>query len=127
MRSANAASPSTVGNTCTAGDTVAANTARSKTPNICTAPNQQWGVDCSYTRVNVSTTDPVTGALLGYSSPGNKARSADEWARYLYQTDASGVAAQQNVTTYTIDAFYAQQDANQTALLMSMARVGGGD
>jgi type IV pilus assembly protein PilY1 len=118
--------PSTVGNTCIAGDTVAANTLRPKTPNTCSSPQQQWGVDCSYTRINVSTTDPVTGALLGYSAPGNKARSADEWARYLYQTDASGVTGQQNVTTYTIDAFNAQQDANQTALLMSMARVGGG-
>lgn len=115
------AAPSTVGNTCTTGDTVTANTVRSKSPNTCTAPNAQWGVDCSYSATSVIPTDPPT-----YSSPGNKARSADEWARYLYQTDANGVAGQQNVTTYTIDAFYAQQDANQTALLMSMARVGGG-
>ena len=78
-------------------------------------------MDCSYSAVSVTPTSPPT-----YSSPGNKARSADEWARYLYQSDANGVTGQQNVTTYTIDAFYAQQDANQTALLMSMARVGGG-
>jgi len=115
------AAPSTVGNKCIAGDTITVNTTRSKTPNTCTAPNAQWGVDCSYTAVSVTPTSPPT-----YSSPGNKARSADEWARYLYQTDVSGVASQQNVTTYTIDAFNAQQDANQTALLMSMARVGGG-
>jgi type IV pilus assembly protein PilY1 len=115
------ASPSTVGNTCTAGDTVVANLTRSKTPNTCSAPNLQWGVDCSYTQTTVTPTSPPT-----YSAPGNKARSADEWARFLYQTDVSGIAGQQNVTTYSIDAFYAQQDANQTGLLMSMARVGGG-
>ena len=113
--------PSTVGNTCAAGDTVVANTGRSKSPNTCSSPNSQWGVDCSYSQTTVTPTVPPT-----YSSPGNKARSADEWARYLYQTDVNGVTGQQNVTTYTIDAFYAQQDASQTALLMSMARVGGG-
>ena len=112
---------STVGNTCSAGDTAVANTSRSKAPNTCSGSNKQWGVDCSYPQITVTPTNPPT-----YSAPGNKARSADEWARYLFQTDVSGVTGQQNVTTYSIDAFYAQQDANQTALLMSMARVGGG-
>ncbi len=113
--------PSTVGNTCGATDTAVANTTRFLTPNTCSAGNKQWGVDCQYVQTTVTPTVPPT-----FSSPGNKARSADEWARYLYQTDVNGVASQQNVTTYTIDAFNAQQDANQTALLMSMARVGGG-
>jgi type IV pilus assembly protein PilY1 len=110
---------STTPNTC-GSDTAVANTT-SLLPNTCSGSNSQWGVDCSYTQTTVTPTVPPT-----YSSPGNKARSADEWARYLYQTDVSGVTGQQNVTTYTIDAFNAQQDANQTALLMSMARVGGG-
>ncbi len=62
-----------------------------------------------------------------YSVPtSNKQRMTDEWARYMYQTDANSVAGQQNISTYTIDVFNAKQDADQTALLMSMARVGGG-
>ena len=56
----------------------------------------------------------------------NKQRMADEWARYMFQTDVNSVAGQQNISTYTIDVFNAQQDADQTALMMSMARVGGG-
>jgi hypothetical protein len=56
----------------------------------------------------------------------NKQRMTDEWARYMYQTDVNSAAGQQNISTYTIDVFNAQQDADQTALLMSMARVGGG-
>jgi type IV pilus assembly protein PilY1 len=116
-------SPSTVGNTCNAGDTALANTSRFLSPNTCSPSSQkQWGVDCQYTKIVVTPTNPPTYSV----PPANKARSADEWARYLYQTDVSSVAGQQNVTTYAIDAFYAQQDANQTALLMSMARVGGG-
>jgi type IV pilus assembly protein PilY1 len=115
-------SPSTVGNTCNAGDTAVANVGRFLTPNTCTGSNKQWGVDCQYTQITVTPTVPPTYSV----PPANKARSADEWARYLYQTDVNGVTGQQNVITYAIDAFYAQQDANQTGLLMSMARVGGG-
>jgi type IV pilus assembly protein PilY1 len=110
--------PSTVGNTCNAGDTVTANTSRSKTPNVCTSPNQQWGVDCTY----VQTTVAPTGTYSPPASP----RAADEWTRFMYQTDVSSASSRQNITTYTIDVFNAQQDAKQTGLLMSMARVGGG-
>lgn len=53
-------------------------------------------------------------------------RYTDEWARFLYQTDVSSALGQQNVITYTIDVFKDQQDNNETALLMSMARAGGG-
>lgn len=56
----------------------------------------------------------------------NKQRMTDEWARYMYQTDVNSAAGQQNLSTYTIDVFNAKQDADQTALMMSMARVGGG-
>jgi Tfp pilus tip-associated adhesin PilY1 len=56
----------------------------------------------------------------------NKARFTDEWAKYLYTTDVSPVAGQQNVRTYTIDVFKDQQDVDETALLMSMAKYGGG-
>lgn len=56
----------------------------------------------------------------------NKARMGDEWARFLFTTDVGEAAGIQNVTTYTIDVFKDQQDADQTALLFSMAKYGGG-
>ncbi len=68
---------------------------------------------------------PLAGG--GYAVPAaSKARMADEWSRYLYQTDVNSAAGQQNVSTYTIDVYNAKQDTDQTALLTSMARVGGG-
>ena len=60
------------------------------------------------------------------STPTNKAKMADEWARYLFTTDVSETAGIQNVTTYTLDVFKDQQDQDQTALLFSMAKYGGG-
>ena len=57
---------------------------------------------------------------------GSNIRYSDEWARYLFTTDVSDHTSQQNVTTYTLDIFKDQQDANQTALLFSMAKYGGG-
>lgn len=41
-------------------------------------------------------------------------------------TATGGAAGNQNVTTYTIDVFNAQQNDTHTALMMSMARAGGG-
>ena len=56
---------------------------------------------------------------------------ADEWARFMHQetiTNAaiSGPQIKQNVTTFTIDVYNAQQNAAYTALLQSMANAGGG-
>jgi len=110
--------PSTVGNTCAAGTTAVANTSRFLTPNVCTSSNKQWGVDCTYVQTTVTPT--------GTYSPPSKPRAADEWTRFMYQTDVSSVSDRQNITTYTIDVFNASQNADQTGLLMSMARVGGG-
>ncbi|MDP1606491.1 MAG: PilC/PilY family type IV pilus protein [Rhodocyclaceae bacterium] len=56
----------------------------------------------------------------------SKTRYTDEWARFLNKTDVNSAPGQQNVTTFTIDVYKDQQDANQTKLLMSMARAGGG-
>ncbi len=55
-----------------------------------------------------------------------KIRYADEWAKFLASTDVSSAAGQQSIATYTIDVFKDAQDADQTALLNSMARYGGG-
>jgi len=65
-----------------------------------------------------------TGTFAAPAS--NKIRYADEWAKFLATTDVSSVAGQQTVSTYTIDVFKDQQDADQTALLMSVARYGAG-
>jgi type IV pilus assembly protein PilY1 len=51
---------------------------------------------------------------------------ADEWARFLLQTDVSSAVGQQNIRTYTIDVYKDSQDTAQTRLLMSMAKAGGG-
>ena len=59
-------------------------------------------------------------------SPSSKDRLADEWSRYLYQTDVSAISGHQNVTTYTIDVCKDACDAYQGRLLTSMAKVGGG-
>src|SRR3546814_12318275 len=57
---------------------------------------------------------------------------SDEWARFLHQVGvplpgSPGGAAKTQVTTYTLAVFNAQQDANQSALLFNIARVGGGN
>jgi type IV pilus assembly protein PilY1 len=58
---------------------------------------------------------------------GNAYPNADEWSRYFFQ---KGVVLPNNsrkfLRTYTIDVFNAQQNADHTALMQSMARVGGG-
>jgi type IV pilus assembly protein PilY1 len=68
----------------------------------------------------------VTATGLSAVPASNKARMADEWARFLYTTDVGEATGFQNVQVYTIDVFKDQQDADQTALLFSMAKYGGG-
>ena len=71
---------------------------------------------------NVNTVTP-TGL---FATPTTTANFADEWAKYLNSTDTNGVSGQQTVSTYTIDVFKDAQDANESALLYSMAKYGGG-
>jgi type IV pilus assembly protein PilY1 len=82
--------------------------------------NRRFDVQASKTVITVTPTG--TSAV----PPGNEVRYADEWAKYLYTTDVSPEAGQQNVAVYAIDVFKDAQDARQTALLMSMAKHGGG-
>lgn len=70
--------------------------------------------------INISAYTP-TGTFSG-----TIANNADEWARFLNQTDVSSATGKQNISTYTIDVFNAQQDQNQTKLLSNMAKYGGG-
>ena len=52
----------------------------------------------------------------------------DEWAQFLHQTGVTipGVSVKNQVTTYTIDVFKAQQNPVFSGLLFNAARVGGG-
>lgn len=82
-------------------------------------------VDSSSTpALNVLGGDPTAISNIDALAP--KPNNADEWARFLFNTDVSSQSGQQNVITYTIDAYKAKQDLNQTALLKSMATVGRG-
>lgn len=58
--------------------------------------------------------------------PGSEARYADEWAQFLYTTDVSDQLGQQNVKVFTIDVYKDQPSDDQTSLLNSMAKYGGG-
>lgn len=54
---------------------------------------------------------------------------ADEWTRFLFQTDVSAAPGQQNVKTFAIDVirrYTNPTDDDQTKLMMSMAQAGGG-
>lgn len=63
-----------------------------------------------------------------FSTPASN-HFADEWTRFLYETDVNAAVGRQNVTTYAIDVRRLWQNAgdeSKTKLLMSMARSGGG-
>jgi type IV pilus assembly protein PilY1 len=52
---------------------------------------------------------------------------ADEWARYMYQTDIyGGFDGNQSITTYTVGLLGPQCKADYPALMTSMAKYGGG-
>lgn len=83
-------------------------------------PNADSGSATFLTNVGGNT------AQIYNEAPTSKNRYADEWARFLYQTDVSAIAGRQNVTSYTIDVCKDACDAYQERLLKSMAKVGGG-
>lgn len=99
----------------------------------CTTPTTNSYVSCGGSTTNKRFT--VQGSISttaltadgSYATPSSSTqRSADEWTRFLNLTDINSADGQQNVSTYAIDVYYAKQDADQTKLLMNMARVGGG-
>lgn len=55
------------------------------------------------------------------------ARYADEFTRFMANTDVSSEPSKQFVTTYTVDVFRAQPSVQQTQLMRSMAKYGKGD
>jgi len=76
----------------------------------------------------IGTNTVLTNVPTGTTSTDSAPRNADEWARLMHDKGipVPGTAVRPSVTTYTIDVYNAQPDATQTALLMSMAKAGGG-
>ncbi|HEU4851347.1 MAG TPA: PilC/PilY family type IV pilus protein [Telluria sp.] len=90
-------------------------------PAACTTPNT--------TTYNViGTNREITNVVTGGSTTDTKTLNADEWARFMHDKGipVSGSSVRPYVTTYTIDVYNRQPNATHTALLLSMARVGGG-
>lgn len=118
----------------------------------CSGGDKHWQIDATtkinsgtaYTMNGITTTTTTTASdshnIYGtatttttaatptgtFTVPTNQINYADEWARFLNKTDVSSASGRQNVLTYTIDVYKNQQDENETKLLMSMARAGGG-
>lgn len=91
-----------------------------------TFPNQEYGTD-----QNANPPTNTVMSRLSYSpsqlysvSNKSKTRFGDEWVKFLYDTDVSDASGQQNVRTFAIDVFNAATDADQSALLQSMAKAG---
>jgi hypothetical protein len=76
----------------------------------------------------IGTNVVLTDVPSGTSSTDTGPRNADEWARFMHDkgVPVAGTTIKPSVTTYTIDVYNKQPDAVQTALLMSMAKAGGG-
>jgi Tfp pilus tip-associated adhesin PilY1 len=99
----------------------------------CTDPGSPSGCDATTSRFRVTGNSTSTACVEGntFSTPptqGGNEFMSDEWARFLSQTGVTlpgGAKAQ--VKTHTIDVFNAQQDATQSKLLFSIARVSGGN
>jgi len=87
---------------------------------VCTAGNSQYSV--------VATDTIITNVPTGTYSTDTGPRNADEWARLLHDRGIPlpNSTIRPNVTTYTIDVYNAQQNAEHTSLMLSMARAGGG-
>lgn len=108
------------------------NTATSSCSSSCTAPanSAQKLFQCAKSNCSGQSQrlQECTSISTSYAPPTSNsvARYADEFADYLYRTDVSSQAGQQNVVTYTIDVYKDQPSVDQTALLRNVARFGGG-
>lgn len=92
-------------------------------PTINTSPACATGTNKYTINSNLSVNTVTASTTTSLPSWSNY---ADEWARFLYNTDVNSSAGQQNIRTYTIDVYKDAQDANETALLRSMAESGRG-
>ena len=76
----------------------------------------------------VATDTVVTNVPTGSFSTDTGPRNADEWARLLHDRGipVPGSTIRPSVSTYTIDVYNAQPNAEHTSLMLSMAKAGGG-
>jgi type IV pilus assembly protein PilY1 len=95
-------------------------TAASSAAGVCAAGTSQYNV--------VATDTVVTNVPTGTYSTDTGPRNADEWARLLHDrgVPVAGSSVRPSVATYTIDVYNAQPNAEHTALMLSMAKAGGG-
>ncbi len=107
----------------------------SSTGYTCTAPSPTTGHTCTVGTTSGLKDYLVKGVLTQVANvptgnsavpANNKTRYADEWAQFLFSTDVAAAAGVQNVQVFTIDVFKDQPDTDQSALLSSMAKFGGG-
>lgn len=94
-----------------------------------TWPNQEYNVnqnaspyptDPQMTRLGYNPGAQIYPVPLPNSEKSN-VRFADEWAKFLYDTDVSDAAGVQNIRMFTVDVYNASADEKQGALLKSMA------
>jgi type IV pilus assembly protein PilY1 len=92
-------------------------------------PNQEYGTDQNAnppTNTNLTTRLAYNhGAQIYPVGSKSLIRFADEWAKFLYNTDVSDIEGQQNVRMFTIDVYNGSPDADQGKLLKSMADQSG--
>jgi Tfp pilus tip-associated adhesin PilY1 len=96
------------------------NTPTSSTLAACPAGTSAYqivGTEKQLTNVDSGTTSTDTGPL-----------NADEWARFMHDKGipVTGTTIKPSVTTYTIDVYNAQPNAQHTSLMLGMAKAGGG-
>jgi Tfp pilus tip-associated adhesin PilY1 len=94
------------------------------TPTVSTTPSCATGTS----KYAVQGTDTViTNVPLNVSTTDTNTFNLDEWARFMYQNGVplSG-SSNKSITTYTIDVYNAQPNAQHTSLMLSTAKVGGG-
>ncbi|MGQ0653175.1 MAG: pilus assembly protein [Betaproteobacteria bacterium] len=125
-----------------AGSAYASPTATSYTSPISDGCQKNYVIVISSGNASVGgdSQNPNASVLLGNVggntatiNPPNHANLADEWARFLYATDVSPLAGQQNIITYTVMVWDPQpngqpstSDATGIGLLKSMANQGRG-
>ena len=76
----------------------------------------------------IGTDTVITNVATGTTSTDTKPYNADEWSRFMHDKGipVDGATVRPSVTTYTIDVYNKQPNAQHTSLLMSMAKAGGG-
>ncbi|MGJ8668461.1 MAG: pilus assembly protein [Oceanococcus sp.] len=100
---------------------------------VCTTPSTTDGCAAS-TRNSYEIVGKATSSVAEptgtFSAPTGGPWVADEWARFLRQQGVplpgSNGASFSQVSTYSIDVFNAQQNADFSGLLFNIARAGGG-